>query len=696
MTSDPALRNPYCAGPAIKEDRGFYGRQDIVDAVLETLTASHQHNAVVLHGQRRIGKSSLLYRLKRDKTLCRDHLPILVDLQWEENARHEYILAEIAQNIAGELNLDIACPTEADLTEKPDRFRRIFLNEVYRHLDHKRLLFLFDEFDVVVPPDVRTSTETLFGRLLQTLIDEEKERLAFVFVVGQRLDLLSQDYQRLFKEVQAEPVQRLSRKETDALLTELGQQAGIQYDAAALDEIWDLTRGHPYFTQLIGSEIFQLVRDQKPRRARLPDVQACLEPAMETGAGALNWYWGGFDAEQKWVLSAVAGRTNRGKSISGAQIKNTLKQNKLILTDSTLEKNYQQFLLGDFLYEAGDAPVRYRFAIEFFRHWIVKNYPIKEVNRRLGEISPRAFDHYQMGLAAFEKGMLAEAVGFYRQALEDAPNYALAHKGLARVLRAQSETEEAIEEYESVEKLDPGSVRKELIEVRLDQARRLADESHDDAALGQARRVLEIDGDHPDARQLLADIYLRQAGKQLKSGDLAGAVKGIRELNAALPINRNEGVGQRVRDVWLDHSRRLTGQGCLDEALGAIQSLSQKDFDLLDETAIADYNEIVLDRLRAFLDENNLDRALAALKRELKPPFPAAAKDLLLGHSGRLVGEQQWEAAEKTLAGTRERFDDHDVRSALENLYLEWAQAWLKERRYDEAMEIARRGEKLE
>jgi outer membrane protein TolC len=44
----------------------------------------------------------------------------------------------------------------------------------------------------------------------------------------------------------------------------------------------------------------------------------------------------------------------------------------------------------------------------------------------------------------------------------------------------------------------------------------------------------------------------------------------------------------------------------------------------------------------------------------------------------------------------RERFDDRDVRSALVNLYLEWAQAWLKERRYDEAMEIARRGEELE
>jgi tetratricopeptide (TPR) repeat protein/GTPase SAR1 family protein len=696
MANDLDPHNPYCAGPAITGDDGFYGRQDIVDAVLDTLTTSHQHNAVVLHGQRRIGKTSLLYRLKRDKTLCRDHLPIFIDLQWEEYAPPERILAEIAQNIAAELNLDIACPTEADLTEKPDRFRRVFLREVYRHLDAKRLLFLFDEFDVVVPPDVRTSTETLFGHLLQTLIDEEKERLAFVFVVGQRLDLLSQGYQRLFKEVQANPVQRFSRKETDALLTESGQQAHIHYDAAALDEIWDLTRGHPYFTQLIGSEMFKLLRDQKPRRARLSDVQACLGDAMETGAFALNWYWGGFDSEQQWVLSAVAGRTSRGKSISGAQIKNTLKQNKLIVTDSALEKNYQQFLQGDFLYEVGDAPVRYRFAIEFFRRWIVKNYPIQEVRRRMGEISPRAFDHYEMGLAAFEKGMPAEAVEFYRQALKDAPNYALAHKGLARVLRAQGETQAAIEEYEYTEKLDPGSVRKELIEVRLDRAHRLADDSHDDAALDQARRILEIDNDHPGAQQLLTDIYLRQADRHLESSDLPGAVKRIQELNAILPIYRNEGVGQRVRDVWLGHSRRLTGQGCLDEALGTIQSLSQKDFDLLDETAIADYNEIVLDRLRAFLDGSDLDRALAALKRELKPPFPAAAKDLLLGHSSRLVGEKQWEAAEKALAGLRERFDDRDVRSALVNLYLEWAQAWLKERRYDEAMEIARRGEELE
>ena len=50
--------NPYIAGKALGQEHGFFGRADILDLV-ETEMRSQDRNAVVLFGQRRIGKTSI-------------------------------------------------------------------------------------------------------------------------------------------------------------------------------------------------------------------------------------------------------------------------------------------------------------------------------------------------------------------------------------------------------------------------------------------------------------------------------------------------------------------------------------------------------------------------------------------------------------------------------------------------------------
>ncbi|MBM3127783.1 MAG: hypothetical protein FJ009_04010 [Chloroflexi bacterium] len=47
-------RNPYIAGKALNDARGFFGREDVFRLV-ETVLSSPDQNSVVLFGQRRIG-----------------------------------------------------------------------------------------------------------------------------------------------------------------------------------------------------------------------------------------------------------------------------------------------------------------------------------------------------------------------------------------------------------------------------------------------------------------------------------------------------------------------------------------------------------------------------------------------------------------------------------------------------------------
>ena len=70
--------NPYIAGTALGGERGFFGREDVLREVERTLRRPAD-NAIVLYGQRRIGKTSILLQLQR-RLPAPPFVPIYFDL----------------------------------------------------------------------------------------------------------------------------------------------------------------------------------------------------------------------------------------------------------------------------------------------------------------------------------------------------------------------------------------------------------------------------------------------------------------------------------------------------------------------------------------------------------------------------------------------------------------------------------------
>ena len=70
--------NPYIAGNPVTGQQMFFGREDVFSFVSGALTGQHRDNAIVLYGQRRTGKTSVLYQM--GARLGPRYLCILVDL----------------------------------------------------------------------------------------------------------------------------------------------------------------------------------------------------------------------------------------------------------------------------------------------------------------------------------------------------------------------------------------------------------------------------------------------------------------------------------------------------------------------------------------------------------------------------------------------------------------------------------------
>ena len=141
---DLILQNPYIAGNPISGEPGFYGREDVFLEVQRLLNNANE-NALVLYGQRQIGKTSILLQLQRRLQEDGAHTPIYFDLQDQAEKPLGEVLYELTQRLGEVVNLPPPVKLKSD--SKGEYFRTQFLPQVVAA--RKNWALFFDEFDVL-------------------------------------------------------------------------------------------------------------------------------------------------------------------------------------------------------------------------------------------------------------------------------------------------------------------------------------------------------------------------------------------------------------------------------------------------------------------------------------------------------------------------------------------------------------------
>jgi len=175
------ISNPYIAGAPVTEKRMFFGREDVFDWIERSLSG----HILVVHGQRRVGKTSVLKQL--GNRLPERYVPVFFDLQGRTNTTLDRFLWWLAREIVRVLNQDrniTLIPPDKELFAKDlDYFENHFLPGLKPYLgEDKVLLLTFDEFDNLEEGAVKDA-------LARPLIDHlrrlmEHSNLNFIFSIG--------------------------------------------------------------------------------------------------------------------------------------------------------------------------------------------------------------------------------------------------------------------------------------------------------------------------------------------------------------------------------------------------------------------------------------------------------------------------------------------------------------------------------
>ncbi len=528
-------RNPYIAGGIVKGVE-FVGRDEILHSVQEFISQPDQ-NAILLTGPRRIGKTSILYKLRED--LPKDqYVAVYFDLMGMADKKLSDLLHLLASEIAH--SVGIAAPRKA----KNFTLEGGFIQKVYTAIGDKRLIILLDEFDtldyVTESPREEEFAANLFMDYVRNLL-ANPGRLTFVVVLGRNLTDMSGKVHGLFKASLHQRVSVLTRAEAVRLVQSAERNGSVHFDGQAIDRILELTNGHPYFSQIFCHTAFQRTWEKNLEDGPIPVVTSelideIIPEILVLGGSAFQWIWEGIPPAEKIVLSTLASLLPKENSTATRnEISKMLEEKRLRVLTGELKIAPDNLVKWEILKKIDDD--HYCFFVEIFRRWIQIEKRLDQVSSEINRVNPRVETKFRAAQAAHLEGAFKEAITDYREAIRLNPAHVDARIGLARALFEDQMVDQSIEEYESAYQYSQEATEEFLVPVLLSRATAREAKGELIEALNDYERVLQISKNNTDAIERKASVISQLGDQALSDGRIeeaesyytAAGLKGKRE-----------------------------------------------------------------------------------------------------------------------------------------------------------------------
>jgi hypothetical protein len=393
----PIEPNPYIVGNPIRTPAMFFGREDDFNYLKTKLEGSAQGGMVlVLCGERRAGKSSILYQVLNGR-LGDGFIPVFIDLQEMVISNEHEFFGRIARLIGEAVS-------EADDNSLSDRsfstkelknfqFSDVgsnayhlfldFLNEILLAIGERKLILLIDEYELLETKveDKKLSKEifTFFASLI-----DNHERLSFVFTGSRRLEERDRKYWREFlRRSLFRKVSFLSQRDAKRLIIEPVKDK-LVFGRGVEDSICRLTSGHPFYTQYICQAVVDYLNESKRNYLLKSDLNEVIEEIIDNPLPQMIYFWDGFGDDEKLVMALLAevlkdhdDVVNAGRIAQAIQKENY----PVKLSTDTIRLTLEELTRVDVLKKVGDEAFCFR--IDLLRLWIKKSHSIWRVVREV-------------------------------------------------------------------------------------------------------------------------------------------------------------------------------------------------------------------------------------------------------------------------------------------------------------------------
>ncbi len=256
----------------LKKDIYFFGRSDLIYSIVDR---HKSHENAGLFGLRKTGKTSVIFGIQR--ALARmDGKSVFIDCENPAFHRRRWnkALYFIILQMKEQHNLDVKLQPEEKYTEEdaPILFESDLL-KLYRKLDSKNLLIIFDEVENItfdISPTRHWATELDFVFFWQTLraIFQKLDIFTYLIVGTNAMCVESASIHGkdspIFNQVPFEYIPSFDVPQTREMIRKLGRLMGLKFDEIVYAKLTEDFGGHPFLMRHVCSEINKLCDPERP------------------------------------------------------------------------------------------------------------------------------------------------------------------------------------------------------------------------------------------------------------------------------------------------------------------------------------------------------------------------------------------------------------------------------------------------
>jgi hypothetical protein len=272
--------NPYISGEPVRQPAMFFGRDELLRRIFNAL---HQ-NSIMIHGQRRMGKTTLLYQLAELLRQADDpewaFIPVYMDLEGTSQSRFFYALMEAIWGALQAYALDN--PPRLDLmSAQPEEYTdreftadlRLALDSVIEAVAPRkaRVILLLDEMDVVNAYD--TFVQQQLRRIFMSPLAANLGAVVAGIQISKTWDRLESPWYNMFNEI---PLELFTDEQARELLVEPVRGVYV-WEPEAIEFVVKQSEGYPHRLQQFALEAVNQMLAANRQQITLDDVQAANE-----------------------------------------------------------------------------------------------------------------------------------------------------------------------------------------------------------------------------------------------------------------------------------------------------------------------------------------------------------------------------------------------------------------------------------
>jgi outer membrane protein assembly factor BamB len=387
------IPNPYSTGTPTHDSKMFYGREKEMDFLRDNLIRSAR-SVLVLYGQRRSGKTTMLLQLSNSPDL-EDHIPVLIDLQGiSYYMTVDTFLYEVALAIAEAMerkNISIYSPILANFAANPFHTFNLFLSEAEKRLAGKKLILLIDEFEVL---EEQVAKEKLRPEIFEYLRDvvQYRRSISFLFSGTHKITEHTKWYRSVFFQIALHyRLSHLSPEGAEDLIKK-PVEGFLEYDPHALKKIRQLTADQPYLIHLICRAIVDYCNDRSKTFVTINDVNTVLHEVMETSQYHFDWLWDQINPDERMVLATIAeGGKEEGRWLSFKEIEDIYHRWEVPYKNEYILKGLRTLIDADIIIEDMQSDGRktwldgqkFKIPVGLTRTWLLKEHPLEQVRKEM-------------------------------------------------------------------------------------------------------------------------------------------------------------------------------------------------------------------------------------------------------------------------------------------------------------------------